>query len=88
MTLADELKTSCRIVGQDQVDDLEALCVLYGRRPFQLVADWVLERIQEEREDPQVMDYLLLMRSAREERRAQLRTDRNVIDLETRRSAR
>lgn len=43
--MTDELKTSVRVVGERQVDEFRALCVLLGRRPHQLAADLVLEGI-------------------------------------------
>jgi hypothetical protein len=56
-----QLKTSCRVIGQRQVDDFRALCLYYGRRPHQLVADWVLEAIERHRKDPEVAPYLANM---------------------------
>lgn len=48
----DELKTSVRIVGADQVDEFHALCLLRGRKPYQLAADMVLDAIRAARDDP------------------------------------
>lgn len=66
------LKTSMRVLGQDQVDDFEALCVLRGRRPHQLAADMVLDAIRVARSDPETASFLRTMRRARRMHRAGL----------------
>lgn len=52
--MTESFKTSVRVVGADQVDEFRALCVLLGRRPHQLAADFVLDGIRRAREDPLV----------------------------------
>lgn len=45
------VKTSVRILGQDQIDTFRAMCALAGRRPHQLAADIMLEAIREAQHD-------------------------------------
>jgi hypothetical protein len=67
------LKTSVRVLGQDQVDDFAALCALRGRRPHELAADMVLDAIRAARQDPQTAPFLRTMRRARRMHRAGFR---------------
>lgn len=48
------VRTTCAILGS-MVDVFEALCFLEGRRPHELVADIVLDRLREAAIDPVVM---------------------------------
>ncbi len=45
------LKTSVRILGQEQIDTFRAMCALAGRRPHELAADIVLAVIREAQHD-------------------------------------
>lgn len=47
----NEFRTSVRILGADQVDEFHALCLLRGRKPYQLAADMVLDAIRAARDD-------------------------------------
>jgi hypothetical protein len=67
------LKTSVRVLGQDQVDDFAALCALRGRRPHELAADMVLDAIRAARQDPETARALRTIRLARRMHRAGLR---------------
>lgn len=69
--MAAEFKTSVRILG-DRIDEFRALCLLRGRRPFQLAADYVLEGINRDMRDPEtgsaVAELAAIHRRRREER--------------------
>ncbi len=58
------LKTSVRILGQDQIDTWKAMCLLSGRKPFQMAADVVLAAIREGQEDHEVQALVQSLRAA------------------------
>lgn len=74
----DELRTTYRVHGADAVDEFRALCLLLGRRPHQLVAELVSDRIaQIFSDDPDLADGVAqLVTAARNHRR-----ERDIRDL-------
>jgi len=56
-------KTSVRILGQDQIDTWRAMCLLAGRRPFQMAADVVLAAIREGQHDHEVQALVQSLRA-------------------------
>lgn len=80
----DEFKTSVRILGEDQVDEFHALCLLRGRRPFQLAADMVLEAIRASRDDPAEHAAVVELVDARRHFRARQENEQapNVVPLD------
>jgi hypothetical protein len=54
----EQITTSVRVLGRQQVDEFEALCHVLRRRPHQLAADLVLDGIRRYRDDPDVAPYV------------------------------
>lgn len=81
--MTDTLKTSVRVLGERQVDEFRALCVLLGRRPHQLAADLVLNGIRRYREDPDIALHLEAMVEATRSAAARRENEQasNVIPL-------
>jgi hypothetical protein len=79
-----QIKTSVRIIGPNQVDEFEALCVLLGRRRHELAADFVLDGIRAAREDPQLAEAVRLAVDARRRHQAEQEQPApdNVVDLD------
>ena len=50
-------------MGERQIETFEALCHIWGRRPHELVADVVLEKIREAQRDPEVQEVVTAVRS-------------------------
>ena len=69
----EQLQTSVRILGERQVDEFEALCVLMRRRPHELAADLVLDGIRRYRSDPDVAPFVRLVVLGRRMHRAGMR---------------
>ncbi len=50
------VKTSCVIMGDRQIQTFEAMCLIEGRRPHEMVADIVLEKIRKAQHDHEVQE--------------------------------
>lgn len=61
----EEIKTSCRVLGEAQVETFRAMCALRGRRPHELVADIVLTEIRLAQEDHETQHLVRLIRRSR-----------------------
>lgn len=61
------VRTTCVVMGERQIEVLEAMCALNGRRPNQLVADIVLGAIKVAQADQDLMEFVGLARKARGE---------------------
>lgn len=81
----DRFKTSVLILGERQVDEFQALCCWYGRRPHQLAADFVLAEIRRHRRRKRVAEFVQLLVSARQRYRAEEAGE--AVDLEAYRRA-
>lgn len=81
---AEEFKTSVRILGADQVDEFHALCLLRGRKPYQLAADMVLDAIRAARDDLAEHAAVVELVDARRHFRARQENEQapNVVRLE------
>ena len=81
---AEEFKTSVRILGADQVDEFHALCLLRGRKPYQLAADMVLDAIRAARDDLTEHASVVELVDARRDVRARQENEQapNVVRLE------
>jgi len=67
----NELKTSCRIVGVERVDEFSAMCAALGLRPHQLVVRLVDEGLARYRRmDPNLDGAIQLMCEGRRRHRA------------------
>lgn len=65
-----ELKTSCRRVGEDAVDEFAGVCAALGLRPHQLVNRLVTEGIERYRQDADVDKVVRLVCAGRQQTRA------------------
>ena len=63
-----ELKTSCRILGIEQVDTFVMMCAMEGRRPHEMVADIVLEAIRAGQENHEIQAAVKAARRSRHRR--------------------
>lgn len=64
-----ELKTSFRIVGEEDVDEFAGMCAALGLRPHQLVRQLVAEGIARHRADPEIDRLVRLVCGGRRQNR-------------------
>ena len=59
------VRTSCRILGDKQIDTFEAMLGMTSRKPHELVADIVLAAIQTAQTDPKVQQFEAWLKESR-----------------------
>lgn len=75
-----QFKTTTTVMGQQQVDEFDALCALLGRRRHELASDMVLDALRAYRNDPAVAPLVqALLRNRRAYQREQNGTALRVV---------
>ena len=62
------VRTSCKILGDKQIDTFEAMLAMTSRKPHELVADIVLAAIQKGQTDPKVQQVEAWLKESRQGR--------------------
>lgn len=73
------VKTSCMVLGERQIETFEAMCAIAGRKPYQLVADIVLDAIREAQADHDVQALVVHSRRFREQRQGRHRGGLSLV---------